>query len=149
MSLQIELQLVTEDASAPDQAQMQQWVDAWFPDSENLSVLVRIVDETESAALNETYRAKKGPTNVLSFPFDPPEMVVSSHLGDLVICAPIVAREAQSQSKPLAAHWAHLLLHGILHLQGYDHIEAADAQIMEALEIEKLALLGIPNPYIA
>lgn len=149
MSLQIELQLATEAAGAPDQAQMQQWVDTWFPDSENLSVLVRIVDETESAALNETYRAKKGPTNVLSFPFEPPEMVASDHLGDLIICAPIVAREAKSQAKPLAAHWAHLLLHGILHLQGYDHIEPADAEIMEALEVEKLALLGIPNPYIA
>lgn len=149
MSLQIELQIATEAAGAPDQAQMQQWVNTWFPDSENLSVLVRIVDETESAALNETYRAKKGPTNVLSFPFEPPEMVASDHLGDLIICAPIVAREAKSQAKPLAAHWAHLLLHGILHLQGYDHIEPADAGIMEALEVEKLALLDIPNPYIA
>ncbi len=107
---------------------------------------VRIVDAEESQMLNHTYRGKDYPTNVLSFPADAdlPGGVV---LGDLAICAPVVAAEAAAQGKPLTQHWAHMLVHGILHLQGYDHDEPAAAATMETLEIKLLADLGMPDPY--
>lgn len=107
-------------------------------------ITIRIVDEEESSHLNATYRKKQGPTNVLSFPFISP----TDHLqGDLVLCAPLVNQEAISQTKPLKSHWAHLIIHGILHLQGYDHIIEADAKLMKEQEIALLLTLGIPNPY--
>ena len=109
-------------------------------------VTVRIVDEAESAALNRRYRGKRGATNVLSFSYDLPRGA-RGLAGDLVICAPVVAREARAQGRPARAHWAHMVVHGIMHLRGCDHIQLADAQIMEALEIRALKRLGIPNPY--
>lgn len=109
---------------------------------------IRIVDREESAALNSAYRGKAGPTNVLSFPFEPPVGVVSPMLGDLVICAPVVAAEAEEQGKPLRSHWAHLTVHGLLHLQGYDHMDETEAREMERLEIRILKKLGIPDPYL-
>ncbi len=108
---------------------------------------IRIVDEAESADLNHTYRHKSGPTNVLSFPCEVPDGVPLDLLGDLVICAPVVAREAQAQGKASEAHWAHMVIHGVLHLRGYDHIDTAEAERMEALEIDILSRLGYPNPY--
>ena len=109
---------------------------------------VRIVNEAESSTLNQTYRAKQGPTNVLAFPYQPeiPELA-DTLLGDVVICAPVVLREAQQQSKPVNAHWAHLVVHGVLHLLGYDHQQPQQTQIMERLEINILNDLGYPNPY--
>lgn len=108
---------------------------------------IRIVGMAEGAALNETYRHRSGPTNVLSFPFEnAPEMELPL-LGDLVICAPVVMREAQEQHKTPRAHWAHLTVHGTLHLLGYDHQEAKDAEIMERLESAILAGLGYADPY--
>lgn len=110
---------------------------------------VRIVDEPESAELNRRFRGRSGATNVLAFPAGDmpavgPEPVP---LGDIVVCAPIVAREAQQQKKPLAAHWAHMLIHGSLHLQAYDHMTDIEAERMEARERELLAELGISDPY--
>ena len=108
---------------------------------------VRIVDEAESAALNEAYRGKQGPTNVLSFAFDPPPGLTDDYLGDLVICAPVVLREAQEQGKSPRAHFAHLSVHGILHLAGYDHLDDADTMEMESREVAILAILGFSDPY--
>lgn len=108
---------------------------------------IRVVDEAEGAKLNQTYRHKAGPTNVLSFPAELPPGVPLAVLGDLVICAPVVAREAAKQGKAPAAHWAHLTVHGCLHLLGYDHMEDAQARDMEGLETRILADLGFPDPY--
>jgi len=112
---------------------------------------VRIVDEPEGRALNKHYRGKDAPTNVLSFPAErPPGLPKAAKfplLGDLVLCAPVIAREAREQGKPLVAHYAHLTVHGTLHLLGWDHMNEVDAQAMEQLEREVLALLGIGDPY--
>jgi probable rRNA maturation factor len=108
---------------------------------------VRITDEAEIRELNATYRGKDYATNVLSFPFEAPPGVDIPLLGDIVVCAAVVAREAAEQEKPLQAHWAHMVIHGTLHLLGYDHIEEADAEEMEGLEIRLLADLGYANPY--
>lgn len=110
-------------------------------------VNLRIVDEEEGRALNARWRQKDYATNVLSFPADLPEGAGINLLGDVVICAPVVEREAGTQGKAVADHFAHLLIHGILHLQGHDHISAEDADRMEALEIEQLERLGLGNPY--
>jgi probable rRNA maturation factor len=108
---------------------------------------IRITDNEESARLNHTYRAKSGPTNVLSFPAEIPPETGSGLLGDLVICAPLVKLEATQQHKSEEAHWAHLVIHGVLHLLGHDHQEPAEAAQMEALEIDLLGYLGFRNPY--
>ncbi|HEY0963134.1 MAG TPA: rRNA maturation RNase YbeY [Pseudomonadales bacterium] len=106
---------------------------------------IRIVDEAESAGLNSHYRHKQGPTNILSFPV--PEGLPDALLGDLAICAAVVAREAEEQHKSLDAHWAHMTVHGVLHLKGYDHEEPAEADAMETLESRILEHLGYQNPY--
>lgn len=133
-------------ASLPDAG-----LDAAVRAGEPLELAIRLVDEAESRALNHDYRGKDKSTNVLSFPADLPEMVLSElderPLGDLVICAPVVAREADEQGKPPQAHWAHMTVHGILHLLGHDHVEAAEAALMEPLEIVILSRLGWDNPY--
>jgi probable rRNA maturation factor len=110
---------------------------------------VRVVGERESAELNERYRGKKGATNVLSFRAEAPPAADGELLpfGDLVICADVVERESREQGKTPAAHWAHMVVHGALHLQGYDHENVRDASIMEARERELLAELGFPDPY--
>lgn len=114
-------------------------------------ILIRLVDEEESHALNLQYREKDKPTNVLSFPSDLPNEVLESlpraPLGDIVICVPVVAAEAKEQGKPLMAHWAHLTIHGVLHLLGFDHIEDGEAEEMEALEVQAMTMLGYDNPY--
>ena len=112
---------------------------------------VRIVEQDEMTELNQQYRQKAGPTNVLSFPFEaPPGMpadLVVPELGDVVVCAAVVMREAAEQGKTPTAHWAHMIVHGTLHLLGYDHIQDSDAQKMESLEIAALSKLGYENPY--
>lgn len=112
-----------------------------------VELVIRIVGREESAELNQSYRGVSGPTNVLSFPFEPPPQIETSYLGDLVICAPVVAKEAAEQKKEHLRHWAHLVIHGILHLLGYDHQRDSDAGVMEARETELLARLGYPDPY--
>ena len=149
MSVILDLQLACqESADLPQPADFQRWLDAAIlPFQEEAEVTIRLVDEAESNELNLTYRGKDKPTNVLSFPFECPPGVELPLLGDLVICRQVVEREASEQGKPLMAHWAHMVVHGSLHLLGYDHIEDGEAEEMEALEIEFMAALGFANPY--
>lgn len=135
--------------SLPSPEQFQQWVTAALHacQHDEPELTIRIVDETESQQLNSDYRAKHSPTNVLSFPFEAPPEVPIPLLGDLVICTSVVHREAEEQGKETTAHWAHMVVHGCLHLLGYDHIKDADADVMENLERQVLASLGFPDPY--
>ncbi|MBP8227286.1 MAG: rRNA maturation RNase YbeY [Pararheinheimera sp.] len=150
MSITLDLQLASEAPDLPTEAQFQQWLEAAIlPFQDVAEVTVRIVDEAESQQLNFDYREKDKPTNVLSFPFElPPGVEELPLLGDLVICAQVVAAEAVEQGKELNHHWAHMVVHGCLHLLGFDHINDADAEEMEAEEILILQQLGIKNPYI-
>lgn len=147
-ALDLELQRAVQDVPLPSETEFRRWVAAALvvPHA-SVEVVIRVVDETESASLNETYRHKQGPTNVLSFPFEAPPGVQSNLLGDLAVCAPVVEREAREQGKPATAHWAHMVVHGVLHLQGYDHVEAGAAEEMENLERRILSQLGYPDPY--
>ena len=146
---QIEIQTAFESSGQPDAQQIQLWVDTALDDYErDAEIVVRIVDEQESAELNEQYRHKSGPTNILSFPADLPEGIELDLLGDLVICAPVVEKEAREQGKALSHHWAHIIVHGVLHLLGYDHIDDDEAELMENKEIAILQQLHINNPYI-
>ena len=145
----LDLQIATESTYYPDILKFQQWVDMILAESDQDSeIVIRLVDEVEIAELNQQYRHKPGPTNILSFPFEAPEGVEMDLLGDLVICAPIIAKEASLQHKPIDHHWAHITVHGVLHLLGYDHIEDHDAEEMETLEINILHKLNIANPYL-
>lgn len=145
----IDLQSVFVAPNLPDLQQLQMWVDAVLTDtSRDNEVVIRIVDEQESQALNEQYRHKQGPTNILSFPIDVPDGIELDLLGDLVICAPVVAKEAKEQQKALMDHWAHIVIHGVLHLLGYDHIDDDDADEMESKEVALLNQLHINNPYL-
>lgn len=145
----LDLQIASETPGLPDEATIARWAEGagsgLDPDTE---MTVRIVDREESAELNSTYRGKAGPTNVLSFPFEAPSGVDINLLGDLVICAPVVFAEAEAQGKTAEAHWAHMVVHGVLHLRGFDHIDPADAEIMESRERDILATFGFPDPYL-
>ena len=147
----IDLQIVCEQESGlPTAEQIEQWATAAVqPQSEEVEMTVRIVDEAESHALNLNYRGKDRPTNVLSFPFECPDEVELPLLGDLVICRQVVEREAQEQDKPVMAHWAHMVVHGSLHLLGYDHIEDDEAEEMESLETQIMTGLGFADPYLS
>ena len=135
-------------AWTPPSADFQRWVEAALHGRRDAAELaIRLVDEAESQQLNQHYRDKDAPTNVLSFPADLPEGVELALLGDLVICAPIVAAEAADQGKTALAHWAHLTIHGTLHLLGFDHISSVDAKRMEGEERRVLADLGYRDPY--
>lgn len=150
-----------EGVEAPDDDSFSLWVSAALnsatPSIEELSTAVReapelsirVTGNEEMADLNQQYRGKSGPTNVLSFPTDFPPDVETGLLGDIVICAPRVLEEAAAQNKPVAAHWAHLTIHGVLHLLGHDHIYKEEAEAMETLEISTLSKLGYPDPYQA
>jgi len=116
-------------------------------ESEEKLVLIRFVDSEESAELNQNYRNKKGPTNILSFPLELPEAVPNPQLGDLVVCASVTNKEAVEQQKAISDHYCHLLIHGVLHLLGYDHLNDQQAEEMESLEIKRLERLDITNPY--
>ncbi len=144
----MELQVETGVAALPSEQQFQQWAVAAIEAARlPVELVIRIVDEAESQALNHQFRDKDKPTNVLSFPFEPVPGVALNHLGDLVICAPVVKREAVAQHKLEEAHWAHMVVHGMLHLQGYDHQLESDAVTMESQEIKIMQLLGYPDPY--
>ena len=145
----IEIQTIFNSNRQPDQEQIQQWVDAALEGfNQDTEIVVRIVDEQESAELNEQYRLKPGPTNILSFPVEVPEGIELNLLGDLVVCAPVLEKEALEQHKALIDHWAHIIVHGVLHLLGYDHIDDDEAELMESKEITILNTLNIKNPYI-
>lgn len=138
--------------SSPDDDAIRHWVISALhrlhtPASPIPELSIRITDREDAARFNHTYRDKPDATNVLSFPADPPAEAQSGLLGDLVICAPLVQQEATEQHKSEEAHWAHLIIHGVLHLLGHDHQVTADAEQMEALEIAVLDELGFPNPY--
>ncbi|MFW9269837.1 rRNA maturation RNase YbeY [Pseudomonas sp. NR3] len=146
--LELDLQEASEHP-APSEAQFRQWCElALRQRSADSELTIRLVDEAEGRELNHTWRQKDYATNVLSFPADvPDEMLDIPLLGDLVICVPVVEREAAEQNKSPEAHWAHLVIHGCLHLLGYDHMEEDEAEEMEALERTLLAELGHPDPY--
>ena len=150
MTLEVEVQVALETGGLPTDVEFRRWVEAALTGvgyTQDAEVVIRIVNEAEGASLNRTYRHKAGATNVLSFPFAAPAGVAVDLLGDIVICAPVVVAEAVAQHKALPAHWAHLVIHGVLHLFGYDHQDAAQAEAMEQLEIRILAGLGYPDPY--
>ncbi|AQT59729.1 rRNA maturation RNase YbeY [Cellvibrio mixtus] len=149
MAYQIDIESNSQSQQIPALAELERWVSAALQSQklEDAEVSLYIVDEDESQELNNQYRGKDYPTNVLSFPADIPEEVGVPLLGDLVVCAPVVEREAREQGKTLAAHWAHMLVHGSLHLLGFDHIDDGEAEEMEALETEIITGLGYPAPY--
>ncbi|MEM7401361.1 MAG: rRNA maturation RNase YbeY [Pseudomonadota bacterium] len=146
MPIKLDVQVASTNADIPEDAQFQLWADS-FQLSVETSACLRIVDESEVKTLNLKYRQIDKATNVLSFPAEVPSQVNIKFLGDIVICAPVVVSEAKEQTKNINDHWAHLLIHGLLHLQGYDHIEENDANKMESLEVEILKSLKIGNPY--
>ncbi|GAB2784883.1 rRNA maturation RNase YbeY [Halomonas shantousis] len=152
-STEIDRQVAVDDDSAallPAQADLEAWVGvvlAIHPDEARCELTIRFVEPDESQALNRDYRHKDKPTNVLSFPFEAPPGLELPLLGDLVICHAVVSREAHEQGKPLLHHYAHMVIHGCLHLLGYDHIDDEEAEEMETVERELLETLGIADPY--
>lgn len=152
LNLALDLQVAlaqSQGAELPGQAALEQWVAAALEGQmAEAELTIRLVENDESAALNKQYRDRQGPTNVLSFPFEAPADVPLPLLGDLIICVPLVASEAQEQGKSVRAHWAHLVVHGVLHLRGYDHIDDSDAREMEDLERKIMAYLGFDDPYM-
>lgn len=148
-SIEVDLQLVSEDAYIPDESLFVQWCKAAIlPYQESAELTIRVVDEEESLALNSAYRQKDYATNVLSFPADlPDEFLDIPLLGDLIICAPVVRKEAEQQQKAIEAHWAHMITHGCLHLLGFDHEDQEDAIEMESIEQALLMEQGYPDPY--
>ncbi|MDX5332449.1 MAG: rRNA maturation RNase YbeY [Gammaproteobacteria bacterium] len=148
------LAVEVQDAAAgarPADADLARWAEAAWRGEGGAEVVIRLVEADESQALNRDYRGKDRPTNVLSFPFEAPPGLpaedLGGYLGDLVICTPVVQAEAREQGKSEASHWAHMVVHGLLHLQGYDHIDEAEAEAMETIEKEILAGLGFADPY--
>ncbi len=150
MKLRLSVQYGVARAGLPADSALRRWAHAALKGLRRRRVALgmRIVGNAESEALNGRFRRKSYPTNVLSFPFEAPPGTRSDILGDLVICAPVVRREARAQRKPVNAHWAHMVVHGILHLRGYDHRQWQDAAVMEKMEIRLLKELGYANPYI-
>lgn len=146
--LDLDLQIAYEGV-LPSEAQFVQWAQNALIERGELAtdLTIRIVERDESQTLNATYRDKDKPTNVLSFPFENPPGIELPLIGDLVICAPVVIQEASEQNKALEAHWAHMVVHGCLHLLGYDHIEDDEAQIMENMEKRILLQIGFDDPY--
>ncbi|MBM3117577.1 rRNA maturation RNase YbeY [Jeongeupia naejangsanensis] len=148
--LKLALQVATDAAGLPGKAQLKTWMDAALrPGVKTAEITVRIVDAEEGQQLNRDYRGKDYATNVLTFTFDDDMPAVEGLplFGDLVLCAPVVEREAQEQGKTLLAHYCHMIVHGTLHLQGYDHIEDDEADEMEALETQIVTTLGYDDPY--
>ena len=148
MNIELEVIRASKTANLPSDEQFQHWVNLVANSQQREGELcIRLVDEAESEELNSTYRGKDKPTNVLSFPCDLPPGFPANVLGDLAICAAVVERESIEQSKHLDHHWAHMVIHGVLHLIGFDHINDEDAEVMESLERDLLAQLHIPDPY--
>lgn len=148
--LRVVVQNVSALATMPSARKVSTWIERSLGTEASGELAIRIVDEPESAELNRRYRGKQGATNVLSFAGTEPSTALGADgrlLGDLVVCAPVVAREAVAQGKSIDAHWAHIVLHGALHLLGYDHESDADAEVMEGREKELLAGLGFGDPY--
>ncbi len=157
MNIKVELQLASPDEGVPAAGLFRDWVNAAASlaavnargDIDEAELAIRVVGSEESRALNHRYRRLDRPTNVLAFPAEVPEYVGEPALGDLVICRDVVLREAREQGKPEQAHWAHMVVHGTLHLLGHDHQDADQAREMEALEVQILDRLGYADPYRA
>lgn len=155
MTLLLELQNPDNYGSAPEYADFERWAAASWLDENDAGVVIRIVGEQEIQGMNSQFRGKDKPTNVLSFHYENMPMYAEDeyiesdldYLGDLIMCLPVIEREALEQGKPPAHHWAHMVVHGMLHLQGFDHIKEIEADIMESREIEILRQMGFPNPY--
>jgi probable rRNA maturation factor len=147
MTVEVCVQNATVFEPLPTVKEFNLWVATALQGREDAELTLRLVDAGESRQLNSRYRGKDSPTNVLSFPAELPPGIDFPLLGDVVICAPLVAEEAEAQVKSLKAHWAHLVIHGVLHLLGYDHQEEQAAHEMEAIEAGLLFSLGFPNPY--
>ena len=156
MDLDLDLQVATDAPGLPPESDFSRWVCAALDGRrERATLTIRIVDATEGEELNLRFRGQDRPTNVLSFPFEAPPGLpelpgldaVDDLLGDLVICAPVVSREAIEQGKTESAHWAHLVVHGVLHLLGFDHLTEPEAEAMEELETAIMRRLGFPPPY--
>jgi probable rRNA maturation factor len=145
----IDIQNACDTENLPSDESFQKWVDSALVtlSETEFELTIRLVNIEESQQLNKQFRQMDKPTNVLSFPFEVPEGIELNLLGDLVICAQVVEQEAKDQNKDLFDHWAHMVIHGCLHLLGYDHINDTDANEMEALEVNILARLEIANPY--
>lgn len=144
-NIDLDIQIRCQEPNLPDEEEIATWV-AMVLGQINAEVTLRLVDEEEGAYLNEAYRGKKGPTNILSFALPSihdPELLQ----GDLVICIPLIQKEATAQGKAFKAHFAHLIIHGLLHLQGYQHDAKDEAAIMEEREIQFLSIIGMSNPY--
>jgi probable rRNA maturation factor len=146
-NIKIDLQIAVKDKSIPSKQDFTKWLNLVAkiipPPKDQHEICIRIIDEQESAALNKTYRHKEGATNILSFAYQNDEL-----LGDLAICAPLIVKQAQQQNKELLAHWAHIVIHGYLHLVGFKHQNNQETAKMEQLEVEILQKLGYPNPYL-
>ena len=151
MAVELDIQQASHAKNLPSDQQLYIWADqalsSFSKPEKPFELTIRLVDLDESQQLNNQYRNKNKPTNVLSFPFEIPEGVDINLLGDIIICCDIVTKEANEQQKDLMSHWAHMVIHGCLHLLGYDHIEDNDAVEMESIEIDMLEKLGINNPY--
>lgn len=144
----VDIQTNSESKQLPSKVHFQRWIDAVLNDvTQDSEVVIRIIDEEEMVQFNEQYRKKTDSTNILSFPFETPDNIDSHLLGDLLVCAPVVEKESKQQNKKLKHHWAHLIVHGTLHLLGYDHIDDVEAEEMETLEIKILKTIKIDNPY--
>ncbi len=150
-SVILDLQIACENTTGlPEEALFQRWLEGVLPQFQAESeVTIRLVDEAESHNLNLTYRGKDKPTNVLSFPFEAPPEIELPLLGDLIICRQVVEKEAEEQQKTVEEHWVHMVVHGSLHLLGYDHIEDDEAEEMESLETEILKKMGYSDPYLS
>lgn len=144
------LQIASGNAFIPNENEFIKWIKIISQSIEikQKNMIIRLVDRAEIHSLNKQFRDQDNPTNVLSFPSSVPVNIEPDYLGDIVICAPVVEQEARDQNKPVAAHWAHMLVHGVLHLKGHDHIQLKEAREMESLEVQILADMGFPNPYI-
>jgi probable rRNA maturation factor len=148
MTLIVDIQMASASEEAPDPQSIERWVGAAIGNQrESTELSIRIVDADEGQILNEQFRGSTGATNVLSFPFENESPEPLPLIGDIVICAPVVLKEASEQNKTLNAHWAHMIIHGVLHLLGYDHQNENDANLMESLETEIMQGLGFPPPY--
>jgi len=147
MTIDVDIQRATVFRPLPGDQDFKLWVTAALQELVAAELSLRLVDEAESRELNSKYRGKDAPTNVLSFPAELPPDIDIPLLGDIVICTPLVHEEAIAQNKPIQAHWAHLVIHGVLHLLGHDHIDELEASEMEAIEVDLLSSLGYSNPY--
>ncbi|MGB2739662.1 MAG: rRNA maturation RNase YbeY [Cognaticolwellia sp.] len=144
----VDLQLACDNKTTPEIDDFQRWAEAALtPYKKTFELTIRLVNSDESRQLNHQYRGKDKDTNVLSFPFEVPDGIELDLLGDLIICVDVVEKEANDQNKDIKAHWAHMVIHGCLHLLGFDHIDDEEAEEMEALETKIVTSLGFTAPY--